>query len=234
MTKEKVQRNSYLEKRKRKHQQEEHEGEIVDVSKAEKIVEDNYKNIIIGALAIVALAAVFIFFNHSGKKGEQKAEAAAIGAQNFFAEQNWQAAIDGEGETLGFAEIADKYGKTNIGNLANYYTGVSYMKTGEYQKAIDALKQYKATDDPNINGLAIMNLADAQMELGQKEDALKNYDKAANINSELFQADFLLRYGMALVKANENADAKTIFEKITKQYPGTMQSNTAEQYLAGL
>ena len=232
--KDKVERKSYLEKRKQRKEAEDHEDEIINISKTEQAIENNFQKILLGVAAIIALAAIFIFINNAGKGSEKKAQVAAIEAQNYFNNQNWQAAIDGDGTSMGFQAIADEYGKTNIGNLAHYYVGVSYMKTGEYEKALAALKQYKATNDPNVNGLAFMNMGDASMELGNTSEAADYYKKAANSGSEAFGADFLLRYGMLQLKNNDTAGAKASFEKITENYSGSTQSNTAEQYLAGL
>lgn len=232
--KDKVERKSYLEKRKKRKEEKDHEEEIVNISKAEQAIENNFQKILIGVAVLIAAAAIFIFVNNSGKGNEQKAQVAAADAQQYFNNQNWQAAIDGDGSAMGFSSIADQYGNTKIGNLAHYYLGVSYMKTGEYQNALDQLKEYKKTDDPNINGLALMNMGDASMELGNQEAAVDYYRKAANSGSEAFGADFLLRYGMIQLKANDRSGAKATFEKLTKQYAGSTQSNTAEQYLAGL
>lgn len=232
--KEKVERKSLLEKRKKRKEAEDHEDEIIDISKTEKAIENNYRKILMGVGVIIALAAIFIFIRNMGAGNEKKAQVAAVEAQQYFSNQNWQAAIDGDGTAMGFKAIADEYGKTKMGNLAHYYVGISYMKTGEFQNALDALKQYKPTNDPNINGLAYMNMGDASMELGKIDEAVNYYKQAANSGSEAFGADFLLRYAMIQLKNNDTAGAKATFEKITKNYAGSTHSNTAEQYLAGL
>ena len=187
-----------------------------------------------GVVAVILIAAVFTFLNYSGQGKEKKAQAAAVGAQQFFQQQQWQSAIDGNEESMGFTEIADTYGKTSIGNLAHYYLGVSYMKTGEYQKSLDQLTQYKPTKDPNINGLAFMNMGDASMELGNTDEALSYYEKAADTESEAFTADFLMRYALAQLQANDNEGAKESFKKLASDYPNSSHSNVAEQYIAGL
>ena len=234
MTNEKVERKSYLEKRKQKKAREQQEEEIVNVSKAEHFFENNYQKIILGVVAVVAIAAILTFITNTGKGKEKKAQVAAVGAQKAFQQQQWQTAIDGNEEFAGFTAIADDYQKTNIGNLAHYYLGISYMKTGEYEKALNELEQYKQTSDPNINGLAYMNMGDASMELGNTAQAVEYYKQAANTDSEAYQADFLIRYGMAQLKVNDNTGAKATFERITQNFPNSTQSNIAEQYIAGL
>ncbi len=108
------------------------------------------------------------------------------------------------------------------------------MKLADYENAAAQLKQYKFTDDPNINGLASMNLGDALSELGKNDEALAAYKKAASCESELFQSDFILRYGLAQLQANDYDGAKASFKEITDKFANTTQANTAQQYLAGL
>ncbi len=219
---------------KRKKNKEQDQQEIVNVSKAEHYVENNIQKILIGIGAIIATAFIVIFISNMGRHGERKAEEAAITAQKAFEQNDWKTALEGDGVHPGFITIATDYPKSRIGNLAHYYAGVSYMKQNNYEQAAEQLKQFSDTEDPNINGLAHMNLGDAYSELDQKDEALKQYKRAANSNSEAFEADLLVRYGMAQLNNNDFDGAKNTFTKVVDQFPNTTQANSAEQYLAGL
>lgn len=208
--------------------------EIVDLSKAEQVVEKNYKSILFGALAILLLAGAFIAFRGMGKGKEEKAQSVSFYAQNSFAEKNWLSALNGSDGKIGFTEIAKKYKGTKIGNLANYYAGVSHVQLGQFEDAVKALSSFKFTNDPTVNGLAAMNLGDAYMELGQESDALSAYKKASTSKSEVFEPEFLYRYALALVKTGDNAQAKSIFEQLKKEYPETQQGKSALNYISGL
>ncbi len=223
-----------MAKQKRRNKKSEADTEIVDVSKAESFVENNVQNILIGFAGVIALAFIFIFLGNSRRGNETKAETAAIQAQTAFEQSNWDLALNGDETTKGFLAVAEEYPKSHIGNLAHYYSGISYMKLSQYENAIKELKQYKATKDPNINGLAYMNLGDAYAETEQFDQALSHYKKAANSNSDVFHADFLLRYAVAQIETQDFAGAKHSFTEITKNFPNSVQANTAEQYLAGL
>lgn len=208
--------------------------EIVDLSKAEKVVEKNYKSILFGALAIVLVAAAFILFKGMNKGKESKAQAAAFYAQNSFADKNWLSALNGSDGKIGFTEIAKKYKGTNVGNLANYYAGVSHVQLGQFEEAVHYLSSFKFTNDPTVNGLAAMNLGDAYMETGKESEAVAAYKKAANSKSEVFEPEFLYRYALALVKTGDNAQAKSVFEQLKTDYPETQQGKSALNYIAGL
>lgn len=208
--------------------------EIVDLSKAEQVVEKNYKSILFGALAILVLAAALIAFRGMGKGKEQKAQAASFYAQNSFAEKNWLAALNGSDGKIGFTEIAKKYKGTQVGNLANYYAGVSHVQLGQFEEATKSLASFKFTNDPTVNGLAAMNLGDAYMEIGKTDEAVAAYKKAANAKSEVFEPELLYRYALALVKTGDNAQAKSIFEQLKTDYPETQQGKNALNYIPGL
>ncbi len=108
------------------------------------------------------------------------------------------------------------------------------MKLGNYEAAEKELKKFKHTDDPNINGLAYMNLGDALSEQGKNDDALVFYKKAADTNSEVFQSEFLYRYGLALINVEDYSGAKTTFDRLIKEYPNSSYTKNAENYLEGL
>lgn len=216
------------------------ENEILDVSKTEQFIEKNSKFIIIGFIGLLFIAFAAFFINSSSSKKEAKVKDIAYTAQNYFSEEQWQLALDGDETNVGFISIAKNQKGSKLGNLANYYAGICYIKTGEFQNAVDYLTSYKATKDPNINGLVLMNLADAYMELDQKDKALSIYKKAANTESEVYQADFIYRYAMALqstageVSSSSLKEAKKQFERIVKEFPNSQHARTAEYFIAAL
>lgn len=208
--------------------------EIVDVSATEQFIEKNFPKIIFGVVGLIALAAIAIFLFQGGKKKETKAETAAIQAQEAFGNDNWALAIEGDDSQLGFQAIADQHAGTRIGNLAHYYLGISYMKQSNFEKAVEELSKFKLTKDPNINGLAQMNLGDALSELDRKAEALTHYKKASNESSEIYQADFIFRYALAQISAGDFTGAKKSLETIKEKFPNNALATQADNYLAGL
>ena len=50
---------------------------------------------------------------------------------------DYEKALNGDGQGYpGFLKIADEYGSTDAGNLAELYAGLSYAQTGKYQEAV--------------------------------------------------------------------------------------------------
>jgi TolA-binding protein len=133
----------------------------------------------------------------------------------------------------GFLAVADQYGSTKAGNLAKYYAGLTYYELGDFPNAEKYLAKFNPKYDEIIGGLAIAALADAQMENGDKNGALKNYKKAANFSDNEASAPFLLfKAGLACEHAGEAKDALTFFSKIESEFPNSNEAGEAKKYIA--
>ncbi len=103
-------------------------------------------------LGIVLAVVILIPLGYMGYKKfilqpqENEAYAAMFPAEQLFAQDNYEAALNGNDQFTGFLAIADDYGATKAGNLAHYYAGVCYLKLGQYNEAIEQLDDF-STDD---------------------------------------------------------------------------------------
>src|SRR5688572_30829899 len=160
------------------------------IDKAEAYVRDNRKSLlIIGGAALAVLLAYFGYNMFIVKPQEENARKEMFVAERYFGQDSLALSIKGDGSYPGFEEIADNYGSSPSGNLAQYYLGISYLRKGEYQNAIDALKSYDAEDD--ITGaLALGGIASAYLELNNTDEALNFYKKAADWDKNSFSRPY--------------------------------------------
>jgi uncharacterized protein HemY len=93
-------------------------------------------------------------------------------AEMYWQRDSFNLAINGRGDTLGMAAIAEEYGSTPAGNLANYYLGVSYLRTGQWDLAIEALEDF-SSDDMFLSSMSIGMIGDAYMEKGDVDHAIE-------------------------------------------------------------
>jgi len=136
----------------------------------------------------------------------------------------------GEGQ-YGFLDIIDNYGGTPAGNLANYYAGMAYINTGEYQKAIDHLDDFKS-DDAMLGPLAKGAIGDAFAQLGQPDDALGYYEKAVSLSdNEVTAPRFLLKAGLTAMSLNKFDVALKHFNRINEEYPKSAEATKANLYI---
>ena len=64
-------------------------------------------------------------------------------AERWLEMDSFKLALNGDGNYLGFLDIAKNYKFTKAGNLAKYSAGICYLHLGQYQDAIEYLTKYK-------------------------------------------------------------------------------------------
>ncbi len=210
--------------------------ETIDLSesvhKAEKYVKDNKKSLtIIGGAAVAIVAAYLGYQQFVVKPQEENAQKEMYVAERYFGQDSVNLAIKGDGSFPGFADIVDNYGSSNSGNLAKYYLGMSYLKKGEYEKAIESLSSYDAEDD--ITGaLAFGGIAGAHLELNHIDDALKYYKKAADWDENNFTRPlFLMKTAMVYEMQKNYKDALSIYQQIKKDFPTSTEAREVDKYI---
>lgn len=163
---------------------------------------------------------------------ETKAYAAMFPAEQLFAQDNYEAALNGNNEFTGFLGIIDEYGGTKASNLAHYYAGICHLKLGQYNEAIEQLEDF-SSDDVLVSSVAYGATGDAYRELGDSENAVKNYEKAANEHpNNLTTPIYLKKAGLTYEDDLQNLDkALACFEKIEREYPNTREGQEAMKYI---
>lgn len=203
------------------------------IDKAEAYVRTNKKSlVIISGAALAVLLAYFGYNTFIVKPQEENARKEMFAAERYFGQDSVALALKGDGSYPGFEEIVSNYGSSPSGNLAQYYLGISYLKKGEYQKAIDALKSYDAEDD--ITGaLALGGIASAYLELNNTDEALNFYKKAADWDQNNFSRPyFLMRSAMVYELKKDYTSALGLYEQIRKDFPTSTEARDIEKYIA--
>jgi tetratricopeptide (TPR) repeat protein len=181
----------------------------------------------------VAAAVIggFLFYNYRNTQ-ERDAQAAMFQAVYYFEADSLNAALKGDGQNEGLVSIADNYSSTKAGNLAKFYIGVAYLKQGKFKEAVNYLQDYKS-NDLILQGKAFSLLGDANLELGNKKEAVDYYLKAADYNSnEFFTPQYLMKAGMAYEASNDYAKATEMYDRIIAKYVNAAEVADAKKYKA--
>jgi tetratricopeptide (TPR) repeat protein len=203
------------------------------LTRTEKFVEANRRiiSIVVGGIVLI-VAAVLAFNRFYIQPKEDEALSQMFMAENYFEKDSFNLAINGDGNYLGFLDIIDDYGITKSANRAKYYAGISYLHLGQYQEAIDYLKKFK-TDDLLLSPVKEGAIGDAQLELGNKEKALDQYEKAYSATeNDLTTPVYKMKAAAVLESMNKYADALKLYEEIKKDYPTTPEGTTVDKYIA--
>jgi tetratricopeptide (TPR) repeat protein len=191
---------------------------------------------------ILAIAAVFIFFKfYYLPDKETEAANEIFWAQAMFDRDSFRVAVnggpyvmapDGQKQMMGFEAIADDYGITKTGNLANYYAGICHLRMGSYEKAIERLQKFSGSD-PFIAPIALGATGDAYMELNKLDEAVKFYLKAAEEGNNNFVTPFYLKKaGFAYEQKANYTEAINIYERIQKEYARSNEGKEIEREIA--
>jgi len=116
-------------------------------SKAESLFHKYQKQATYLAGAIIAVVALtWAYREFIVAPAEEEAQLALYPAQDVFSQDSLRLALNGNAEFMGFIEIADEYGSTKAGNLANYYAGLSYLSLVSPQRPLTTSRNLTATE----------------------------------------------------------------------------------------
>ena len=217
-----------------KEQQEEKNLEVNGIiAKAEQFIENNRKKLTIGAAAVVVVAlAIWAYVALVAQPRQVRAAEDMFAAEQWFNEGNFEQALNGNDQFLGFADIINEYGCTKSGNLAKYYAGICQLNLGQYNEAIDLLKSYKGKD-AFTGAEALMLIGDAYAELGNAGDAAKYYEKAATkAGNFIVSPTALWKAGMMYITLGDNESAVKAFQQIKDNYPESPEYGEVDKYIA--
>lgn len=210
--------------------------------KTEEWVARNQKYIFI----IIGVAALVILGYLAYEEFIQEPKEAEAANEMFVAQQYFENALNSAGAQsdslynlaltggqgkYGFEDIIENYGSTKAGNLANYYAGMAYLNTNQYQQAIDYLDDF-SSDDEILAPLAKGAIGDAFLQLNQPEEALDYYQEAATMRDNPFTTPrFLMKAAVTAIKLGNGSAAEKHLNRIQKEYPESAEANRVSVYL---
>tara|TARA_B100001758_G_C18405300_1_gene611637 strand:+ start:1726 stop:2406 length:681 start_codon:yes stop_codon:yes gene_type:complete len=213
------------------------EDQFVQVEEAltrtEQFIEDNQQKITRLVTVVVVIIALIIGVKKLYLEPLQSdAQSDMYMAELYFQKDSFNIALNGDGQYLGFIDIADEYSLTKSGDLANYYAGLCYLNLGDFENAIDYLKDF-SSDDIILSSLALGCIGDAYMELDDINKALGYYNDAANNNINSFTTPkFLFKQAMIYELEGDFSDALDIYNTIKDDYSDSREANQIEKYIS--
>ena len=203
------------------------------LNKGEAFLENNQKPIYIGiGIVTLLVVGVMLIKNFYIEPRDKEAKELIYGAEQFFARDSFQVALDGKDDVMGFLEIIDEYGSTKAGNLAKAYAGLCYKQLGDYETAIDYLEDFDA-DDKMIQPAVLGAIGDCYWDLDKDkpEKAIVYYKKAASADNEIITPFYNKRAAIAYLSMGENDKAIALLENIIKKYPQFSDMSDVKKYL---
>lgn len=202
------------------------------LTRTEQFLESNYKVLLTGLGVIVFLVALFWLGKLYLNNRNNEAQVQMYQAQRYLESDSLNLALNGDGNYLGFIDIANDYKFTNAGNLARYGAGICLLHMGQYEEAIDYLEKYSKKDKV-IGSLALGAAGDAYVELGDTKKGISKYIEAAEFADNSFNTPIFLMKAAELYELENNfTEALKIYERIKDEYPESTEGSTIDKYIA--
>ncbi len=202
------------------------------LTRTEQFLEENYKSLLI----ILGIMVILVGLGWLGKlylsKRNDEAQSQIYQAERYLEIDSLNLALNGDGNYLGFLDIAKNYKFTNTGNLARYGAGICYLHLGNYQEAIDYLTKYSKKDKV-IGSLATGAIGDAYVEMGNTEKGISKYIEAADYANNSFNTPiFLMKAAELYELSSKYSDALKLYERIENEYPESTEGMAIDKYIA--
>jgi tetratricopeptide (TPR) repeat protein len=202
------------------------------LTRTEQYLEENYKTLLIGLGAIVILVGLGWLARIYLNKRNDEAQSQMYQAEKYLEIDSLKLALNGDGNYLGFLDIAKDYKFTNSGNLARYCAGICYLHLGNYNEAIDFLNKYSKKDKV-IGSLAIGATGDAYVELGNLDKGVSKYIEAADYAKNSFNSPiFMMKAAEIYESTGKYQEALNLYEIIQNKYPESTEGTTIEKNIA--
>lgn len=211
----------------------ENEAVLDAVSKTEQFLEKNKKLIwsVIAALVVVAAAGYCVYrFVYRPAKAEALEQMSK--AEANFRQGNYELALKGDGNVLGFEDIIAEYGN-KAGKAAYLYAAVCAMQASDPDTALDYLSKYSSKDQLMASRAEALK-GDAYCSKGDYAKAAAAFEKAAKTADCVFSAGYLLKAGEAYEALGQNDKALAAYELIKDQYSNSIEAADIDKYIARL
>ena len=213
----------------------ENEAVISAVSKTEEFLEKNKKTIWIVIAAIAVIAAIgYVCYKFAYLPAQAEAQAQMYKAEASFRDGNYELALNGDGNVLGFSQIIDEYG-TKAGKAVYLYAATCNLlkEEADPDAALALLGKY-STRDEIMAGRAEALKGDAWCNKAEYAKAAACFEKAARLSDNVFSAGYLLKAGQAYEALGENGKALAAYKTIKDKYTQSIEAYDIDKYITRL
>ena len=200
------------------------------VSKSELFFQ-KYGKIVYGCVAAILLIALAILAYNRFilQPQKEKAQEALFKAEQKFQAGNYELALAGDDNLMGFEEIIDTYG-SKAGEAVYLYAGACALQMDEFDKAIKYFKKYGG-EDTILLSRAQAGIGDAYVGLEDYKNAIAAYEKAAATADNVFSAGYLLKAGQVAEELGDKDKALACYKQIKDQYPQSVEASDIDKYI---
>ena len=195
---------------------------------------NEHKKLIWGAVAAILLIGLGILAYNKFVFQPKCVEAMqqTYPAEMSFQNGEYELALNGDGNNMGFADIISEYGSKS-GKAVYLYAGICELQLGNYESALGYLKKYKGKE-PILAARSLACQGDAYVGLGDYAAAVRSYKAAADLADNVFAAAYLLKEGSAHEALGQKAEALACYQAIKDKYPQSLEAYEIDKNIASV
>ena len=200
------------------------------VSKTEQFFKENGKFIYGAVVCVLVIALIALAYNRfilQPKKAQATDQ--MVRAEQWFQAGEYELALTGDDNDLGFEDIIKQYG-SKAGEAVYLYAGIAKLQTGAPEEAIKYLKKYDG-EDPILLAKAQACIGDAYADLENYSEAISWFKKAAKTSDNALAAGYLLKAGIASEAIGNDAQALAFYKEIKDQYANAPEALEIDKYI---
>ena len=214
-----------------KQQEAQQEQVATTVSGVEEFFKKNQKWIEWALIALVVIIfGIFAYNRWVVTPARQEAQEQMYQAEQSFRNNDFETALNGDGNVLGFKDIIDSYGK-RAGKSVYLYAGLCNLQLGNNEEAVSYLKKY-STKDKIMQGRAWCAMGDAYSNMQDYTSALNWYKKAAALEENAYTASYLFKAALVSEELGDKAGALKLYKEIETKYPQTLEGYDIQKYIS--
>jgi tetratricopeptide (TPR) repeat protein len=195
---------------------------------------EEYRAVLIAAavgIAVIFLATLGYFYWQHGQI--QQANELLGQALPAYERGDFEAALEGDGSTLGLVAIAEEYRRTPAGKLASFYAGHAYFHLERFDEAERFFARYRG--DEMLEASALAGRAAAAEQRGEHAAAARLFNDAARAYPVPATApDYLLNAARNFEAAGDFSAARRAYQRIAEDYAQAPLAEDVPIYLARL
>ncbi len=209
------------------------------IDRTEGFIERNARTLhtAVGIIAVIVCGYFAWKYLIAQPRSLKAADLMFVAEQQFAADQ-WQTALDGDGANAGFLEVIDTYGGTPQGNLARQYAGICYIKLSQPEEALAVLSQYKPQKGAPAEIVNAENFGlrgDLLSQKGEFKEALAMYRRAIEATDNSTTTPyFLKKAGLVSEQLGETAAALAFYQRIVDEFGMSMEARDIEKSIGAL
>lgn len=133
-----------------------------------------------------------------------------------------------------FEEVAQAYGSTRPGQMAQYYAGLCHERLAEYNQALEWFTKVQSGGDAELAALARLRTASIYAATGKNDEAVAAYQQLlANPTTMVPKPLVMLALADHYLRSNP-AEAEKLYNQIREEFPQSQVAQEAQERLDSL